>query len=153
MSEPVIEPIEVEPAPERKVISIRTRDVYVPDQVTAEEIAQQMEEERLAGIEADLRVIDEFRAAVEKGDVTGIVLLGRHLPTGLFMTDMPVNFRFQPEKYEGLSAMLYAAHFDEMRNEMQARAALMPILVNDGDGNVEVIDEFTAQEFYPEDEE
>lgn len=122
----------------RKVISLRSREpiTIVQEEVDVEALQAARDEETRKDIEADLKAIDEFRLAVAKGHLCGVVLLARHIETGHFFHDLAPNFRRQPELHQSHSAMLYAAQLEELKLEFLDIAAMRPTLLSDEAGNI-----------------
>lgn len=133
---------------DRKIISLSNRQpiVIVEEPAVELTVAEQLDAERQKDIDSTLKALDEFRALVARGEVTGVCFVGRHLPTGGFVHDICPDFRWQPEEGAWATAMIYSGILEELRSEMLDIAAMRPILVLEEGGAVKVIEPEPAYE-------
>ncbi|WP_062120492.1 hypothetical protein [Aureimonas sp. AU40] len=126
---------------DRKIISLRSREPLkiLSDEESAARVQKDIDERRQLTIKAELAAIDALRLQVEKGDATGIVLVARHTPTGLFHTHLVPDFADQPEDTTAQTASLYAGVFTMMRDELLNMASVDPIIHFEEDGSYKEI--------------
>lgn len=120
------------------VISIRSRrplqEEKDAEKKSAEEIADMDKEEHL-------KAIDSLRALVEKGEVRGLILLGRHVTLGLPYQDVIFPIRQTTASEEGFAttgmcppeeAFFYTGLLEAMKLEFADMAQMAPCIGSDG---------------------
>lgn len=109
----------------KKVIDLKSRKPLAEkmDEVsTAEELNRQTQ----------LYAIDSLRGLVEKGEIEGLILIGRHPRTGIFYYDCAFPMREDSEGCTPQEAIAYAGFLETVKMQFADLASWAPCVLPDG---------------------
>lgn len=111
------------------VLSIKTRKSLT---ITQAEEAKSVEDQAKANIEAHLKALDDLRRLVADGQVQGLILVGRHVETGIFYQDVIFPMRDDEPGCTPMEAMTYVGALDIIKTQFSDMASWAPCLMPDG---------------------